>query len=67
MKKKRSAAAPVEDLKRLQALEDAEDVAEAEAALKEYRENGKSISHHEMRKLTALSTHSALASLRAGG
>lgn len=50
-RKRRVAIVPFEDLERLQALEDAEDIAEAETALREYRENGITISQQEMRKL----------------
>lgn len=50
-RKKRVAIVPFEDLEILQALEDAEDIAEAKSALKEYRENGIAISHKEMKKL----------------
>lgn len=50
-RKRRVAIVPYEDLERLQALEDAEDRAEATAALREYRENGKTLSQKEMRKL----------------
>jgi len=50
-RKKSVAIVPIEDLEKLLALEDAEDIAEAEAAMKEYRKNGKTISHEEMKRL----------------
>lgn len=50
-RKRRVAIVPFEDLERLQALEDAEDIAEAETALREYRKNGITISQQEMKKL----------------
>lgn len=50
-RKRRIAIVPFEDLERLQALEDAQDIVEAEAALREYKENGITISQQEMKKL----------------
>lgn len=50
-RKRRVAIVPFEDLEKLQALEDAEDIAEAETALREYRKNGKAISQQEMKRL----------------
>jgi prevent-host-death family protein len=47
--KKMVALVPVEDIERLQALEDAEDIREAELALKEIEKKG-SISLAEMKK-----------------
>jgi prevent-host-death family protein len=47
--KKRIAIVPYEDLEKLQALEDAEDIREAKLALKEIEEKG-TISLREMKK-----------------
>lgn len=44
-----AAVIPIEDLEWLQQLEDQHDIAEAEAALKEYRETGESVSLEEIK------------------
>jgi prevent-host-death family protein len=51
--KKRVAIVPIEDLERLEAMENEEDIREAEIALKEIEEKG-SISFNEMKKRVGL-------------
>jgi prevent-host-death family protein len=48
-RKKRVAIVPIEDLERLEAMEDADDIREAQSALKEVDEQG-SIPFDEMKK-----------------
>lgn len=51
--KKRVAIVPIEDLEKLEALENEEDIREGKSALKEIREKG-SIPFDEMKKRTGL-------------